>query len=580
MEKDTWKSPLDDLIKENKTIYRTGLFVKNSLLANKKVEFITRDGSKNINWYMCGPTVYDKSHLGHARTYIGFDIIRRILENYFGYNVNLCMNITDIDDKIIKKVIENADKGEDLYTISRKYEDLFFQDMEKLNVKYPDRITRVTEYIPEIIEFIQKLIKNDYAYESNNSVYFNINNFLKAGHQYAKLDPTKVGSAEISQELDGVLGSENVSDKKNKNDFALWKKSKDKEPSWSSPFGRGRPGWHIECSVMCTSVLGKNLDIHSGGYDLKFPHHDNEIAQTEGYYNSHQWINYFLHTGHLNINGLKMSKSLKNFLTIDDIMKQGFSANSFRLSFLNHKYDLEMNYTEKGLEDAYNKDLYIKEYFRTLKRLLSVYNTKQELKYNSKDIEMENLLIKSKNDVHEALCNNFSTETVLEVVNKLISNFNIYATNAESSKNKNEFKVSLAYNYGNFISYILKCFGLVYKTEFLDNLAETDDSEKIIEPFVSAIADYRDDIRNKAIAKDFKGILQVSDNLRDNILPYLGIRLKDRPNEKAIYSIENKDDLIKEIEFQKKLEKQKEDEKRKEKEMKELKVIKIYIFNI
>ena len=160
---------------------------------------------------MCGPTVYDKSHLGHARTYIGSDIIRRILEVYFGYSIDLTMNITDIDDKIIKKVVEQE---KSLFEITRHYEDLFFQDMEKLNVMYPDKITRVTEYIPEIVKFIQKLISNGYAYESNGSVYFDIQAFTKNGHVYAKLDPTKIGSKEIEHENDGVLGMENKSDKR------------------------------------------------------------------------------------------------------------------------------------------------------------------------------------------------------------------------------------------------------------------------------------------------------------------------------------------------------------------------------
>lgn len=573
MDKNDWINPLNKLLESKASFYRTGLMVNNSLYPNQKVEFVTNDGSKNIKWYICGPTVYDIAHLGHARTYVGFDIIRRILENYFGYNIQQVMNITDIDDKIIKKVIENQDKGEDLYSISRKYEDLFFKDMEDLNVKYPDRIVRVTEYVPEIIKFIEKLISNGYAYHSNGSVYFDINSYTKNGHRYAKLDPSKVGSKEVETELDGVLGSQNVDDKKSPNDFALWKKSKEKEPFWNSPWGEGRPGWHIECSVMATEVLGDTLDIHTGGVDLKFPHHDNEIAQTEGYFNSQQWINYFLHTGHLHIDSLKMSKSLKNFIKIEDVLKLGYSANTFRLNFLNHKYDSEMDYTKDGLNASIEKDKYFKEFFRALKRLLASNNTKMDLKFNEDDTKLSDELLKAKEKVHSALCDNFDTKTAIESLNELISHFYKYETKASEKKT---FKIILGYSIGRFVSFILNSFGLVYRTEFIDSFNYEDSSvsseEKIIKPFMDVLSKYRDDIRQLAQEKNIKGIFDASDKLRDEVLPHLGIRLKDVKDSNAIWTFEDKNELLKEIELQKQIELERLEEKRRKKEQDELKL--------
>ncbi len=288
-------------------------------LTRTKTRFIPSNPSR-ILWYQCGPTVYAESHMGHARTYVHLDIVRRIVSDYFGYNVILCQNITDIDDKIILRSHERQIPFLDL---AAKYEAEFFEDMNRLGVKLPDLITRVSEYVPEIIEYVDGLIKKGYAYESNGSVYFNTRAFESCGHKYGKLMPEQIGNSDLLAEGEGALTAND--DKQNPTDFVLWKKTKTHEsgmiePSWVSPWGNGRPGWHIECSVMskcATEKLGGGLlDIHCGGVDLKFPHHENEIAQSEGCLDSHQWINYWMHTGHLNIQGFKMSKSLKNFITI------------------------------------------------------------------------------------------------------------------------------------------------------------------------------------------------------------------------------------------------------------------------
>jgi len=227
---------------------------------------------------MCGPTVYDHSHMGHAKTYICFDTIRRILTDYFGLRVHLCMNITDIDDKIIMRANERGIKFDE---ISRAMETEFFNDCARLNIRLPNVITRVSEYVPEIVEFIEKIIKEGFAYESAGSVYFDVIKYSQSnGHTYAKLEPTSLSDTAKLNEGEGALTVESsAKEKRNPQDFALWKKSKPGEPFWSSPWGEGRPGWHIECSAMANSIFkDKTIDIHSGGVDLKFPHHDNEIA--------------------------------------------------------------------------------------------------------------------------------------------------------------------------------------------------------------------------------------------------------------------------------------------------------------
>ena len=342
-------------------------------LTRKKEVFVPQEG-KRVTWYNCGPTVYDASHMGHARTYLSFDILRRVMSNYFGYDIFYVMNITDLDDKIIKRARQNylyegylkdnhpldkiladcnlvithfaevvqktedPDKrnmqqklfdklkaavanieaavktkdetkiseakevllrdGKDLVSdwldkhhgstvtdnnifgdLPKYWEEEYHKDMAALNVLPPDCLTRVREYVPEIVEYIEKIIERGYAYESNGSVYFDVAKFdANPDHHYAKLVPEAIGDAAALAEGEGDLSAA-PSEKRSDRDFALWKKSKPGEPSWPSGWGQGRPGWHIECSVMASAVLGQSMDIHSGGYDLKFPHHDNELAQ-------------------------------------------------------------------------------------------------------------------------------------------------------------------------------------------------------------------------------------------------------------------------------------------------------------
>ena len=544
-----WIDPLPNL--KDKLTFRTGLYVNNSL-CNKKVEFVTKNGDRKINWYMCGPTVYDAAHLGHARTYLTFDILRRIFQSYFNYDVNLCMNITDIDDKIIQR--SNEEKIE-FTKFARFWENEFFKDMKNLNVQYPNYITRVSEYIPEIIEFIKKILERGYAYEKNGSVYFDIDSYEKNNHFYAKLVPQdKNKNFEDLQEAEGILSKNNTEEKKNKYDFALWKSSKENEPFWESPWGKGRPGWHIECSCMSYNTFGEDLDIHSGGIDLRFPHHDNEIAQTEAHNESKQWINYFLHTGHLKIDGLKMSKSLKNFKKISDFINL-YNPNTFRLYFCSVKWDMEMDFTEKGLSQANTNDKYINEFFQNCKVWFRNNNLEKVIKLEDEnDIKLNQSFLDAKKQVNDALCDNFNIPLALNVTLDLIKKTYEYV---ELIKDK--LKIHLIYSISSFLAHIFRCFGLVYKTEFIDYFKMDDqgnqNTETILTPFIDVIAKFRDEIKNSCINdKDTKKILNICDNLRDNILPYLGVKIEDKgKNEHSIWKFYDKDEFIKEKENQKKI---------------------------
>ena len=564
-----WYNPLSSL---KEPIYRTGLMVNNSL-CNEKVEFFTKNGDRTINWYMCGPTVYDAAHLGHARTYLTFDIIRRILSNYFHYDVNLCMNITDIDDKIIQRANQLK---QNFAEFSKYWEDQFFKDMRSLNIMYPNYITRVSEYIPEIIKFIEVIIQKGYGYENNGSVYFDIEQYKKGNHMYAKLVPQdKNQNLEELQEAEGALSKNNTEDKKNKGDFALWKKSKKDEPFWDSPWGQGRPGWHIECSVMSSSVFGDSLDIHSGGIDLKFPHHDNEIAQTEAHDESKQWINYFLHTGHLKIEGLKMSKSLKNFKKITDFINL-YTPNAFRLYFCNSKWDMDMDFTENGLSMASANDKKITEFFQNIKVMARENDLKKDLKYDEEDSNLNNFFLSSKKNIHQFFCDNFNTPGVISTILDLIKKVYEYQDKCNTKKS---IKLHLIYGIAKYISDILKCLGLIYNTDFVDYFRISENNgnkneEEILTPFMDIITNFRAEVKNTCITeKDTKKVLTLCDKLRDEILPNAGIRIEDKgKGEKSVWKFFDKEEYLKEKEKEKELKENKRLQKEAEAKERELKL--------
>ncbi len=308
-------------------------------LTRKKEDLVPIE-AKKIGIYVCGPTVYDEPHIGHARSAYIFDVIRRYLV-YKGNDVKFVRNVTDVDDKIINRAKDLSKDGPNLIEatkqISKKYLDSYHRDMELLGIGHPDREPKATEYIPKMIKFIEILIDKGSAYAVDGGVYFDV----KKARDYGKLSNQNIEKMEAGARVS--LGEK----KKDGLDFALWKSAKEGEPSWDSPWGKGRPGWHIECSVMSSDILGDEFDIHGGGIDLIFPHHENEVAQSEGA--GKKFAHYWIHNGLLTIDGEKMAKSLGNFISIQDFIKKYRDADYLKLLFLNTHYRHPVDYSEEKI---------------------------------------------------------------------------------------------------------------------------------------------------------------------------------------------------------------------------------------
>ena len=308
-------------------------------LSNKVEVFKPIDDVVKI--YCCGVTVYDLCHLGHARSYIAWDVLRRFLI-YSKYKVRYVQNFTDIDDKILKRAKE---ENSSMKEVSEKNIIEFHKDMDALGIMRPDSMPKATNHICNICSFITILEEKGYAYSRDGDVYYSV----FKNKSYGKLSNQKIQEQNINQQ--GRMNKDENSKKVNPQDFALWKKAKDDEPSFDSPWGKGRPGWHIECSAMVKDELGETIDIHLGGSDLIFPHHENEIAQSESA-NGKKLANYWLHNGMVNVNGQKMSKSLKNFKTIRELIKSGISPMTLRYFVLTVNYRKPLDFTEESLKSA------------------------------------------------------------------------------------------------------------------------------------------------------------------------------------------------------------------------------------
>jgi len=314
--------------------------IYNSLTRKKDdLEPLKKD---SIKMYVCGPTVYDEPHIGHARSAYIFEVIRRYLE-YKKLKVTFVKNVTDVDDKIIekaKKVFAGEDLNEAVKKVSAKYLEAYHRDMKELGIKRPDKEPKATEYIGKMIGFIEKLIERDAAYVSDGDVYFNI----KKAEKYGKLSGQSLDKMEVGAR---VSSGEN---KRDALDFALWKKAKEGEPLWDSPWGKGRPGWHIECSVMSSDILGDEFDIHGGGIDLIFPHHENEIAQSEAA--GKKFAKVWMHHGLLTINNQKMAKSLGNFITIKDFVNKYHDLDFLKFFFLTTHYAHPADFSGEKIKET------------------------------------------------------------------------------------------------------------------------------------------------------------------------------------------------------------------------------------
>ncbi|KAL8723005.1 MAG: hypothetical protein Q9225_000622 [Loekoesia sp. 1 TL-2023] len=676
------------------------LRIWNSLTRSKTL-FIPLDWeNRRVTWYACGPTVYDDAHLGHARNYVSTDIIRRIMKDYFKFDVKFVMNITDVDDKIIlrgrqqhlleefkdtscrsgsfavedtclaalkayllknlplvppdiapeevsqqvkeqynlvldgkaldggvagdkeakikmhiKTVLAASDalasqktnsisadqfnhqirdvllpyldalygatidaSDHSIFTkLTKKFDDRFMEDVRALNCVDPDVVTRVTEYGPQIVDFVDKVEKNGFAYKtSDGSVYFDIEAFEAANNNYARLEPWNRNDRDLQADGEGAL-TKKSSEKRSDADFALWKSSKPGEPSWPSPWGEGRPGWHIECSAMASDKLGSQIDIHSGGIDLAFPHHDNELAQSEAYWcdkshkSQHQWVNYFMHMGHLSIQGSKMSKSLKNFTTIKEALSRGdWTPRGLRIVFLLGGWREGIEITEDLVKEGSAWEDKVNNFFI---KMNDVLDNQDSTRQNGIQQSVWQPLQKAKDNAYDALCDSFNTPLVMRIISELISEYN--------STDKTALSTEQMLETARWVTSIVNMFGLNGSAKADDELIGWSGIgiPEYAKPYLTSISRMRDNLRRQARASgDFdsrklkdlasddqnesppetaeaapyqavlskfqtdvsaltdseklsKDILQLCDRIRDVDLWNLGIYLEDRPDD-------------------------------------------------
>lgn len=390
-------------------------------LNNKKEEFVPQVPG-NVGIYVCGVTPYNHPHIGNARPFVVWDVIKRFLEHE-GYDVTHVQNFTDVDDKIIKKANE---EGVSWDTICNRYIDAYFEVMDKLNVKRAHIYPRVSEHIPDIIKTVEDLIANGYGYVVDGDVYYRVAKF----EHYGELSGRNLEDMMAGARVD-------VNDKKeNPMDFALWKAAKPGEPAWDSPWGPGRPGWHIECSTMSMKYLGKSFDFHGGGSDLIFPHHENEIAQSEGCTGCHPFVHYWLHNGFITVNEEKMSKSLGNFFTVLDILKE-FEPEVVRFFILNTHYRSPLDFSDERLKEAkrsLERLATAKENLNALAKVISVGPTEATLE---KRQEIKKMVA----DFMDAMRDDFNTSLAISYIFALAKEINIYFQAVTSGTTKPDGKL-------------------------------------------------------------------------------------------------------------------------------------------
>lgn len=441
-------------------------------LTRKKEEFVPLEKGK-IKMYLCGPTVYDLGHLGHARSAVAFDIIRKYLI-YKGYKVKFVSNYTDIEDKMINRANElNIEVKE----LAEKIIPEYAKDYFALGINAPDIQPKATEYIPQIIKMVEGLLEKGVAYKTKDGIYFDISRFP----EYGKL------SNQNPEELKSGARVKIDKNKKHPHDFVLWKKSKEGEPSWDSPFGKGRPGWHIECSAMNLAILGETIDIHAGGTDLIFPHHEDEIAQSEAF-TGKTFAKYWLHNGFIKIDNEKMSKSLGNFFTIQDILKK-YDAKVVRYLLISTHYRSPINFTHELLDQAKESLQRVHDFVINLKNFSSSKKSNPQIKQ---------LIEKTKKKLEKSMDNDFEAPQALAAIFEMIKETNLQKDNLSTNDTKNILK-------------LLKNFDQILGVLFPEEKKLPKEIEKLIQE--------RENAREE---KDFKKADEIRDKLQEK-----GIELED-----------------------------------------------------
>jgi cysteinyl-tRNA synthetase len=370
-----------------------------------------------VSLYTCGPTVYNFAHIGNLKTYLFQDLMKRTFITA-GYKVRHCMNITDIDDKIIRDSqinvsidANNKERHDAMQSLTSHYTEIFMQDFAALNILSPTYTPKATDYIQSMIRLIQKLEDLGLAYVRNGNVYCRIAKCSNYG-QLARLDKKNIN-----------IGASINSDEYERDfihDFAIWKSVKPGEPWWDSPWGHGRPGWHIECSAMGIELLGEHIDIHSGGVDLIFPHHENEIAQSEGYL-GHTWVKYWVHSEFLLVNGEKMSKSLGNFYTLSDLKNNGFDPKTFRYSIQSNSYRKILNFSFESLHASERALKRIRSFRKRMEEVVATANKSCDLK---KSINIYERVHEAREGFWSAMCNDLNTPEAMAHIFTIISDIN------------------------------------------------------------------------------------------------------------------------------------------------------------
>jgi cysteinyl-tRNA synthetase len=450
----------------------------------RKKEDFKPISDKKVRMFVCGPTVYDFSHLGHARTYIAYDVIAKWLR-YRGFDVFYLMNITDIDDKIIKRAKET---GEDPMELARRFEESFFNDMASLEINTINVYARASEHIPEIIDQIKRLMEKGFAYTTQTGVYFDVSKFKDYG-KLSHQEPEELKRHRIEPDPS----------KRNKQDFSLWKMRKEGEPYWSSPWGDGRPGWHIEDTAIAEKYLGQQYDIHGGGIDLIFPHHEAEIAQMESISGKKPMVKYWIHTGFLKVEGKKMAKSLGNFITIQEALKR-YDVETLRLFFLSTHYRSPIDFYEKKMEQAKRA---LEALYRTIDNIRRATKRIDDLTEDEK--ALERIIEKSRRRFREAMDDDFNTPLALACLFNLAKDVNkLFDKQENINKRLAEDLIATFRELGGI-------FGLLQKEEVKEELP--DELRLLIEE--------RERARKR---KDWK----VADEIRKR-LEGLGIILEDTP---------------------------------------------------